>query len=340
MGETLTREATTSPSGAARVRVGRSDLHTSRLWLGTVNFSGRVSDDDALRLMDHARARGVNCIDTADIYGWRLYKGHTEELVGRWFAQGGRRREETVLATKVGNEMSERVNDGGLSARHIIAACEGSLRRLGIDCIDIYQMHHIDRTAPWDEVWQAMDHLVSSGKVRYVGSSNFAGWHIAAAQENALRRNLLGTISHQCLYNLAVRYPELDVLPAAQAYGIGVFAWSPLHGGLLSGVLDKLTAGTAVKSAQGRAQVLLPAVRPLVERYEQYCRGVGANPAEIGLAWVLSRPGILGAVIGPRTPQQLDSALRATEMSLGEDELDDLEKIFPAPLSAGQVSQV
>ncbi|MER7166826.1 aldo/keto reductase [Micromonospora sp. NPDC000207] len=327
----------TTGAGSARVRVGRSALHTSRLWLGTVNFSGRVTDDDALRLMDHALERGVNCIDTADIYGWRLYKGHTEELVGRWFAQGGGRREETVLATKVGSEMSERVNDGGLSARHIVAACENSLRRLGVDHIDIYQTHHIDRAAPWDEVWQAAEHLVGSGKVGYVGSSNLAGWHIAAAQESAARRNLLGMISHQCLYNLAVRHPELDVLPAAQAYGVGVFAWSPLHGGLLSGVLEKLAAGTAVKSAQGRAQVLLPAVRPLVEAYEDYCRRLGADPAEVGLAWVLSRPGILGAVIGPRTPEQLDSALRAAELTLGEEELRELEAIFPAPAVDGPV---
>lgn len=331
----MTMEDTTAVSGATRVRVGLSDLHTSRLWLGTVNFSGRVEDEDALRLMDHARARGINCIDTADIYGWRLYKGHTEELVGQWLAQGGRRREETVVATKVGGEMSGRINDGGLSARHIIAACEGSLRRLGVDCIDLYQVHHIDRATTWEEMWQAMDHLVRSGKVRYVGSSNFAGWHIAAAQESAFRRNLAGAVSHQCLYNLAVRYAEMDVLSAAAAYGIGVFAWSPLHGGMLSGALAKLAEGTAVKSAQGRAQVSLPTVRPCIEAYEEHCRRLGANPAEVGLAWVLSRPGISGAVIGPRTPRQLDEAVRAAEMPLGEDALGELERIFPAPRPDG-----
>ncbi|QBJ96215.1 aldo/keto reductase [Rhodococcus sp. ABRD24] len=317
------------------VQLGRSALLTSRLWLGTVNFSGRVDDDAAFRLMDHARDRGINCFDTADIYGWRISKGHTEGLVGKWLSQGGGRRESILLATKVGEPMSDRINDRGLSARHIVAACEGSLRRLGVDHIDIYQMHHIDRTAPWDEVWQAMDLLVASGKVCYVGSSNFAGWHIAAAQENAARRNSLGMVSHQCLYNLAVRHAELEVLPAAQAYGLGVFAWSPLHGGLLSGALEKLAAGTAVKSAQGRAQVLLPTLRPAIEEYEKFCRNRGVDPAEIGLAWVLSQPGIAGAVVGPRTRGQLDSALRAAEMTLCQEEASELDAIFPAVASGG-----
>jgi NDP-hexose 2,3-enoyl reductase len=317
-----------------QVRLGRSGMRTGRLWLGTVNFSGRVEDEDAFRLMDQALDRGVNCIDTADLYGWRVYKGHTEDLVGRWLAKSGRRRDDVVIATKVGAEMSDRVHDRGLSARHIVAACEASLRRLGVDCIDVYQMHQVDRDTPWDEVWQAMDLLVAAGKVCYVGSSNFAGWHIAAAQEAATRRHSLGLVTHQCLYNLAVRHAELEVLPAAQAYGLGVFAWSPLHGGLLSGVLRKLAAGTAVKSAQGRAQVLLPQVRLTLEAYENLCRDAGADPAEMGLAWVLSRPGVTGAVIGPRTPDQLDSALRAAGRTLGAAELAELDVLFP-PVGSG-----
>ncbi|WP_370310626.1 aldo/keto reductase [Amycolatopsis sp. WAC 01376] len=326
---------TTGPSLAERVPIGRSALRTKRLWLGTVNFSGRVPDEDALRLLDHARERGIDCIDTADIYGWRVHKGHTEELLGRWFARGGGRREDIVLATKVGGQMTDRPGDGGLSSRHVIAACEGSLRRLGVDHIDIFQPHQVDRTTTWDEVWEAMDVLVTSGKVRYVGSSNFAGWHIAAAQENAARGHRLGIIAHQCLYNLTVRHAELEVMPAAEAYGVGVFAWSPLHGGLLGGVLRKLREGTAVKSAQGRAQAALPALRSAVESYEKFCQSVGADPAEVGLAWVLSRPGVTGAVIGPRTPDQLDSAVRATHRKLADDEMDELESIFPVSWSGG-----
>lgn len=311
------------------VRVGRSALRTGRLWLGTVNFSGRVEDDDALRVMDRARERGVNCVDTADIYGWRVHRGHTEELVGRWLRLGDGRREDTIVATKVGGEMTDRVNDGGLSARHIVAACEASLRRLGVDHVDLYQMHHVDRAAPWDEIWQAMDRLVADGKVCYVGSSNFAGWHIAAGQHSAQARGSLGMISHQCLYNLAVRHVELEVLPAAEAYGLGVFAWSPLHGGLLGGALKKLRDGTAVKSAVGRAQVLLPTLRPALERYEEFCRGLGRHPADVGLAWLMSRPGLTGAIIGPRTTGQLDAAVDASAVVLGADELAELDAIFP-----------
>ncbi|MFE2052950.1 aldo/keto reductase [Streptomyces sp. NPDC059459] len=319
---------------AAHTRLGRSATLVSRLWLGTVNFSGRVEDGDAMQLMEAAVDRGINCIDTADIYGWRVHKGHTEELVGRWLAKSAARREDVLLATKVGGDMSERLNDGGLSARHIVTACEQSLRRLGVDHIDLYQMHRVDHAASWDEIWQAMDRLVASGKVTYVGSSNFAGWNVAAAQDAARRRQSLGLVSEQCLYNLAVRHAELELLPAAQAYGLGVFAWSPLHGGLLSGVLRKLEAGVAVKSAQGRAQLLLPELRATIEAYEGFCGRIGADPAEVGLAWVLSRPGISGAVIGPRTVEQLDSALRSLDLVLGADELAELDAIFP-PLGKG-----
>lgn len=318
----------------AHTRLGRSATLVSRLWLGTVNFSGRVEDADALRLMDQALDRGVNCVDTADIYGWRLYKGHTEELVGQWLRKSGARRDDVVLATKVGEPMSERVNDTGLSARHIISACEQSLRRLGVEHIDLYQMHRMDEAARWEEIWQAMDRLVADGKVRYVGSSNFAGWHIAAAQETAAARRSLGLVSEQCLYNLADRHIEREVLPAARAYGLGVFAWSPLHGGLLSGALRKLAAGTAVKSAQGRAQTLLPGMRPVIEAYERFCDRIGEHPAEVGLAWVLSRPGISGTVIGPRTTEQLDSALRALDLVLGDAELAELDALFTS--AAGQ----
>ncbi|KNE79470.1 MULTISPECIES: aldo/keto reductase [Streptomyces] len=320
------------------VQLGRGATLVSRLWLGTVNFSGRVPDDQAIRLMDEALDRGVNCVDTADIYGWRLYKGHTEELVGRWL-RGSGRRDDVVLATKVGEPMSDRVNDRGLSARHVIRSCEASLRRLGVDHIDLYQMHRMDRTVRWDELWQAMDQLVASGKVRYIGSSNFAGWHLAAGQESAARRGSLGLVSEQCLYNLAVRHAELEVLPAARAYGIGVFAWSPLHGGLLSGALRKLAEGTAVKSGQGRAQRTLPALRDTIARYERFCARVGRDPAEVGLAWLLSRPGVSGAVIGPRTTGHLVSALRAVELELSEEEHRELEALFPPVGSGGEVPE-
>lgn len=311
------------------VQLGRTALRVSRLSLGTLNLGVRTTKDEAFALMDDALDRGINVFDTADQYGWQVHKGFTEELIGEWFAQGGERRERVVLGTKVFNPMTDRVNDQGLSARHIIAACEDSLRRLRTDWIDLYQMHHVDRAASWEEVWQAMEVLVQQGKIRYVGSSNFAGWHLAAAQEAARRRHFLGVVSEQCVYNLVTRHVELEVIPAAQAYGIGVLVWSPLHGGLLSGALRKLEEGSAVKTAQGRAMVALETWREEITRYEKLCERQGLDPSEVALAWLLGRPGVASVVVGPRTAGQLDGACRALSLTLDEELLGGLEELFP-----------
>ncbi|MGW7022503.1 aldo/keto reductase [Streptomyces decoyicus] len=312
-------------------RLGRTALEVSRLCLGTVNFGGRVDEPHGHRIMDCALGHGLNFLDTADMYGWRVHKGYTEETIGRWFAKDRARRDRTVLATKVGNEMSDAPNDSGLSARHIVASCEASLRRLQTDRIDLYQLHHVDRTAPWEEIWQALDLLLSQGKVLYVGSSNFAGWHVAMAQEAAARRHVLGLVSEQCSYNLVTRLVELELIPAARAYGMAVLPWSPLHGGLLGGVLEKLRAGTAVKSAQGRAVPALKEYYDRIAAYEELCRELAEHPARVGLAWVLSRPGVTAPVIGPRSVEQLDSAVAALELTLPQDALTRLDELFPGP---------
>ena len=319
----------TTGEDTLHTRLGRTALRVSRICLGTVNFGGRVQEPEARELMDYALAGGVNFVDTADMYGWREYQGYTEEVVGRWLRSSPGRRDQVVLATKVGNPMGDGVNDQGLSARHIVAGCEASLRRLGTEWIDLYQMHHVDRDAGWDEVWQAMEILVSQGKVRYVGSSNFAGWDLAAAQEAAKARHFLGVVSEQCLYNLAVRYPELELIPAARAYGVAVMPWSPLHGGLLSGVLRKTAEGRAVKSGQGRSAAALERMRGTIERYEQVCADFGRDPAQVGLAWVMARPGVTSTVIGPRTPEHVKDALCALESPLTEEETARLEELFP-----------
>ncbi|MFC5183741.1 aldo/keto reductase [Actinomadura harenae] len=310
------------------VRLGRTGLVVSRLCLGTVNFGGRVDEPAAHRLLDHGLERGVNFVDTANMYGWRVHKGWTEEVIGRWLGRPSRR-DDVVLATKVGYPMSETPNGGGLSIRNIIASCEASLRRLGTEWIDLYQTHNVDRGVAWDEVWEAMEILVRQGKVRYVGSSNAAGWDIAAAQETAVRRGFVGLASEQCLYNLVTRHPELEVLPAARAYGLGVLVWAPLHGGLLSGVLRKHADGVAVKSGQGRAAVALEAHRDAVAEYERLCAEFERPPAEVGMAWVLSRPGVTSAVIGPRTADHVDGALRALETPLSDAQSARLGKLFP-----------
>ncbi|AUS81209.1 aldo/keto reductase [Actinoalloteichus sp. AHMU CJ021] len=314
-------------------RLGRTALKVSRLCLGTLNFGVRTTKDDSFALMDEALEQGINFFDTANHYGWQVHRGMTEELVGEWFASGGGRRDKVVLGTKVFCPMSDWPNDQGLSARHIIASCDASLRRLRTDWIDLFQMHGVDPTAGWDEVWQAMETLLHQGKIRYVGSSNFPGWNMVSAQEAANRRNFLGIVSEQCIYNLVDRQVEREVIPAARAYGVGVVAWSPLHGGLLGGALRKLGEGTAVKSAQGRAVVAMSTYREAVERYEEFCLDRGLDPAETALAWVLSRPAVTSAVIGPRTRAHLDGSLRALGSDLSEDTLREVEALFlpPAP---------
>ncbi len=251
--------------------LGRSGLSVSRLCLGTMNFGPETTEDDSHDIMDKAHEMGVNFFDTANVYGWKKGEGITEQIVGRWFAKGGGRREKTVIATKLYGSMSDWPNDTFLSAYNIRQACDASLKRLQTDHIDLYQMHHVDRETPWDEIWEAMEVLRQQGKILYVGSSNFAGWHITRAQEQAARRNFMGLISEQSIYNLATRDIELEVLPAAREYGLGVIAWSPLHGGLLGGVLKKESEGK--RRYTGRAKDALEEMRPQIEEYEDFLRG-------------------------------------------------------------------
>jgi aryl-alcohol dehydrogenase-like predicted oxidoreductase len=308
--------------------LGRTGLRVSRLCLGTMNF-GPVNEDeaDAHRIMDRAHEHGINFFDTANVYGWDKGKGLTEQIIGRWFAQGGGRREKTVLATKLYGGMGDWPNEGKLSALNIRRACDASLQRLQTDYIDLYQMHHIDRDAPWDEVWQAMETLVTQGKILYVGSSNFAGWHIAQAQCAAASRHFLGLVSEQSIYNLLTRQVELEVLPASQEYGLGVIPWSPLAAGLLGGVLRKERDGHRRVSEQSAAR--MQQHREALEAYEDFCAELGEEPADVALAWLLHQPAVTAPIIGPRTIEQLDGSLRALELTLEEKSLAKLDEIFP-----------
>jgi aryl-alcohol dehydrogenase-like predicted oxidoreductase len=314
-------------------QLGRTGLKVSRLVLGTMNFGPRTDEPDSHAIMDSALDAGINFFDTANVYGGDE-KGRTEEIIGTWFAQGGGRRDKTVLATKVyGKTDTGWPNHDKLSAVNIRRAVDASLQRLGTDHIDLYQFHHIDRATPWDEIWQAMDVLVQQGKILYVGSSNFPGWNIARANETAVRRGSLGLVSEQCLYNLAERRAEMEVIPAAEAYGLGVIPWSPLQGGLLGGALRKERDGGGMRSTTGRAADALadPDQRAQIQAYEDLCEKQGMDPGEVGLAWLLTRPGVTGPIVGPRTQEQLDSALRAVELDLPGEFLQSLEEIFPGP---------
>ena len=310
------------------VHLGRSGLRISRLCLGCMNFGPETSEADSYRIMDRALEHAINFFDTANVYGWKVGEGITEQIMGRWFAQGFGRREKVVLATKVYGRMGEWPNQARLSALHIKRACEDSLRRLRTDYVDLYQMHHIDRETPWEEIWQAMEHLQQQGKVIYVGCSNFAGWHIAQAQEIAKSRRVMGLVSEQSLYNLRDRTIELEVIPACEAYGVGLIPYSPLAGGLLAGVLERTMVG---RRASEDLRNEVEQHRPKVEAYEKLCGEMKERPADVALAWLLLQKAVAAPIIGPRTIEQLDGSLRALQITLSSDTLKRLDAIFPGP---------
>ncbi|MDA0634285.1 aldo/keto reductase [Nonomuraea sp. MCN248] len=313
------------------VHLGRSGLEVSPLCLGTMNFGPHTSEEDSFAIMDRAHELGLNFFDTANVYGWKKGEGVTENILGRWFAQGGGRRERTVIATKLYGDMGDWPNERRLSALNIRRACDASLKRMQTDYLDIYQAHHVDRHTPFDEFWEAMEVLRQQGKILYVGSSNFAGWHIAKAQESAARRGFFGLVSEQSHYNLLTRAVELEVLPACQDYGLGVIPWSPLAGGLLGGVLRKMDKG---RSAADRMLKELDKHRDKIERYEKFCDDLGEDPAHVGLAWLLKQPAVTAPIIGPRTLEQLDGTMRTLEIELDGEALAKLDEIFPGHRTA------
>jgi aryl-alcohol dehydrogenase-like predicted oxidoreductase len=307
--------------------LGRTGVRVSRLCLGTMNFGPHTAEKDSFAIMDRALELGINFFDTANVYGRQRGTGVTEQIVGRWLAQGGRR-ERIVLATKVYGTMGDGPNDRGLSAYHILRACDESLRRLQTDRIDLYQMHHIDRHAAWDEVWQAMETLVAQGKVLYVGSSNFAAWNIAQASCLAAQRRFLGLVSEQSLYNLTARTIELEVIPACRAFGLALLPWSPLGAGVLAG------SSKAAKGGRRDSEFVRSGVderRTQLDAYENLCRKLGEKPADVALAWLLHQPAVTAPIIGPRTLEQLESSMRALDLELAGDTLKRLDEIWPGP---------
>jgi len=309
-------------------QLGRTGLKVSRLCLGTMNFGPHTSEVDSFAIMDKAHELEINFFDTANVYGWKLGEGVTEQIVGHWFEQGGGRREKTVLATKVYGRMGDWPNQQRLSALNIRQACDASLKRLKTDYIDLYQFHHIDRLTPWDEIWQACEVLVQQGKVLYVGSSNFAGWQIVKANEAARARHFMGLSSEQSLYNLNARMVELEVIPACKDYGLGLIPWSPLAGGLLGGALEKIEKGRRASDDMAKE---IEKNRASLEKWEAWCKELGEQPADVALAWLLRNPVVTAPIIGPRTSEQLTGSLRALEIKLDEGMLKALDEIFPGP---------
>ena len=314
--------------------LGRSGLKVSRLILGCMNFGELTDEKEAFRIMDRAVDTGINCFDTADVYGGLqtpdIPKGYgtSEEYIGRWLRQGGGHREKIILATKLYQPMDYGVNDRGLSAYHIRRACEDSLKRLQTDHIDLYQMHHVDRATPWSEIWQGMEQLVREGKITYCGSSNFAGWDIATAQQEADKRHFMGLVSEQSLYNLTNRAIEAELIPALRYYGVGLIVWSPIGMGVLGGNVHFHTAG---RRNMDYIKERIENQRAQLTAYENLCKEIGEEPAVVALAWLLQNPVVTAPIIGPRTVDELNSVLKAVEITLPDDVMKKLDEIFPGP---------
>ena len=308
--------------------LGRTGLKVSKLCLGTMNFGPQSDEQTSHDIMDRALELGINFFDTANVYGWEIGEGITEQIIGRWLAQGGGRRDQIVLATKVYGRMGEGPNEKRLSAKHIRQACEDSLRRLQTDYLDLYQMHHVDRETPWEEIWQAMEQLVTQGKVLYIGSSNFAALHIAQAQFSATKRHFLGLVSEQSLYNLIDRMVELEVVPACREFGLGIIPYSPLAGGLLGGVLEKESQG---RRSSDNIRKKIEEYSKDLRTYEAFCSEIGEEPANVALAWLLSNPTVTAPIIGPRTIEQLEISQKSLEISFSDEQVVKLTGIWPGP---------
>jgi aryl-alcohol dehydrogenase-like predicted oxidoreductase len=317
--------------------LGRSGLRVSVLTMGTMTFGGTggfasvgsTDVDEARRQVDNCLAAGINLIDTADVYSGGL----SEEIVGQ-VLKG--RRDEVLLATKVRMAMGEGPNDAGLSRHHIVTGCEASLRRLGTDHIDLYQVHEWDGLTPLEETLEALDLLVRSGKVRYVGASNYAGWQLMKALGTADREGLPRFVSQQIYYSLQARDAEYELIPAAVDQGLGVLVWSPLAGGLLSGRYrrdSKPSEGSRQLSDWNEPPVydqekLYDTVDVLIGIGEQH----GVSAAQVALAYLIGRPAVTTLVIGARTSQQLADNLAAADLKLSDEERTRLDEVSALPL--------
>ncbi len=308
--------------------MGRSNLVVSKVCLGTMHFGRVTPDDEAFAIMDKALEMGINFFDTANVYGGET--GQTETVIGRWFSQGGGRREQVVLASKVYNDMvRDRYvpnDDKGISAFKVRRHLEDSLRRLQTDHLDLYQVHHIDRRISEDEFWNTFSQQISDGKTQYIGTSNFTGWGLAKFQMSARQRGLLGIVSEQSMYNMLCRYPELEVIPAAREFGIGLFPYMPLAGGLLTGK-KKAKEGSRTSQVSGEYGISLDQNQQL-DQFSAFCGQLGEAEAVVAIAWVLANPVVSSAIVGVRTLEHLDLLERASELHLDEDSLSYLNKLF------------
>jgi NDP-hexose 2,3-enoyl reductase len=309
-------------------QVGRSGLRVSALCMGTANFGDVTDTTTAHRILSRGLDAGITCIDTADIYNRSQGLDASEIIVGRWLDEDRSRRQQIVLSTKVFGTTGDGPNDAGLSARHMRLACDESLRRLRTDWIDLYVLHHVDMSVRWDETLDALDRLAAAGKILYVGTSNFAAWHLTAMHLTASARGMFGPVSEQSTYSLARREVELEVLPACHAQGIGFFAYSPLAAGLLAG------PQRGRRREEGETARLRQLEAERLSAWHDRCRDHGLAPADAALAWVLAQPAVTAAVIGPRNEAQLDAAVAAATRQYDDSVLQALAEPWPGPGTA------
>jgi len=311
-------------------KLARAGVNVSRICLGTMFFGTRCDKEESFAIMDKALEMGINFFDTANVYGRAEHCGFTEEIIGKWFAQGNTRRDQVVLATKVYGPMMPDPSpneERGISAYKVRKHVADSLRRLQTDHIDLYQIHHIDRHISLEEFWTTFDRLINKGDVLYMGTSNFPGWGIAKYQMYAQQQGMMGFVTEQCQYNLLSRYPELEVIPAAQDFGIGLIPYMPLGGGLLTGK-QKAQQGTRTENVSREYGIDLGEEQDQFAAFSALCKEIGEPEFIVAIAWVLSNPAVTSAIVGIRTVEHLEGLDRAASLQLAPEHLDRLNEIF------------
>lgn len=317
--------------------LGRTGLKVSELCLGTMLFGSATDEETAHQMLDRFAAAGGSFIDTADVYG----AGISEEIVGRWLAR--RSRDDVVIATKAYGDMGPGPNDGGAGRKHLLAAVEASLRRLRTDYLDLYQVHVFDDATPIEETLATLDGLVRSGKVRFLGASNYAGWQLQKAIDLARHRGWEPFVSLQPLYNLLDREAEWDLVPVCRGEGVAVIPWSPLRGGWLSGKYQRGMAGPPAGSRvdadadaggwpEAWATYANERTWNVVDALGEVADETGRTPAQVALRWLLQRPGVTAPIIGPRTLAHLDDNLASVGNPLTEQHMERLTAVSDRPL--------
>ena len=308
--------------------LGRSNLKVSRICLGTMHFGVYTSKEDSFAIMDKCLELGINFFDTANVYGGDN-RGRTEEIMGEWFALGDGRRDAVVLASKVyGNMMPNPPanEEAGISSYKIRKHLEGSLKRLQTDHLDLYQVHHIDKTISVEEFWGTFERIIANGEALYVGGSNFSGWGLTKFQMAGLERGNVGLISEQTMYNLLCRYPELELLPAAHEMGVGVIPYMPLAGGLLAGK-KKAADGSRTEEVEKEYGFSVGETK-MFDDFSKLCAELGEKEHIVAIAWTLANPAVTSAIVGIRTLKHLENIERAASLELGAEVLDKLDEIF------------